>query len=407
MPTYSWSGRDTGGSSVAGTLDSSSPDMAAATLAGRGITPLKIEPALEKATESKRWFGGSANLSSTELQLFSRQLQALLRAGLPIMRALGAMQESATRPTVGRVLGELCSSLDQGRELSTAMARHPKDFPPLYVALVRVGEQTGRLDEILKRLAGWLEFEMKTRERVRTALRYPSFVMIAMAVALIVVNVFVIPRFSAVYKSMKVDLPLMTQILIGMSDFIVNFWPLVLAGCALAVWSARGWLASRAGRLTWDRIVLRMPVIGRLLHNAALGRFSRSLALTLKSGLPATQAISLVAQAVGNEHISLRLERVRAGVERGESLLRSCASTGVFTPIVLQMIAVGEEAGSLDEMLEHAADFYEQDVEYDLQRMSAAIEPILILVLGGIVLVLALGVFLPIWDLGKAAMGRG
>ena len=190
MPTYSWSGRDTGGTPVTGTLDSSSADVAAATLAGRGITPLKIEPALEKATEAKSWFGGSANLSSTELQLFSRQLQALLRAGLPIMRALGAMQESATRPTVGRVLGELCSSLDQGRELSTAMARHPKDFPPLYVALVRVGEQTGRLDEILKRLAGWLEFEMKTRERVRTALRYPSFVMIAMAVALVVVNVF-------------------------------------------------------------------------------------------------------------------------------------------------------------------------------------------------------------------------
>jgi MSHA biogenesis protein MshG len=149
------------------------------------------------------------------------------------------------------------------------------------------------------------------------------------------------------------------------------------------------------------------PLIGRLLHNAALGRFSRSLALTLKSGLPASQAITLVSQAVGNAFITQRLERVRSGVERGESLLRSCAQTGVFTPIVLQMIAVGEESGSLDEMLDHAADFYEQDVDYDLQRLSAAIEPILILVLGSIVLILALGVFLPIWDLGKAAMNRG
>ncbi len=409
MPTYAWRGRDASGAAVDGTVDGASPDMVAAVLAGRGITPLKIEAATT-VTSSKTetaWFGRRQPITGSELQLFSRQLQALLRAGLPIMRALGAMQESATRPAVARLLGDLCASLDQGRELSAAMARHPEDFPALYVALVRVGEQTGRLDDILRRLAAWLDFEMKTRERIRTALRYPSFVMIAMGIALLVVNVFVIPRFASVYKSMKTELPLMTQILIGVSNFIMQYWWLVLAAGVGAVWLTRRWLAGAPGRLAFDRLVLSTPVIGRLLHNAALGRFSRSLALTLKSGLPASQAITLVSQAVGNAFITQRLERVRSGVERGESLLRSCAQTGVFTPIVLQMIAVGEESGSLDEMLDHAADFYEQDVDYDLQRLSAAIEPILILVLGSIVLILALGVFLPIWDLGKAAMNRG
>lgn len=405
MPTYSWTGRDSNGGEVAGTLESASPNMAAATLAGRGITPLKIETA-GAAKAQAITLGGAKHITMTELQLFSRQLHALLRAGLPIMRALGALQESATRPPVAKVLGELCASLDQGRQLSAAMARHPDDFPPLYVALVRVGEETGRLDEVLKRLASWLDFEMKTRERVKAALRYPSFVTIAMGAALVVVNLFVIPRFSAVYKGMRVELPLMTQVLMGTSAFITQYWPIALAGLVGAFFAFRTWRATKGGRLLWDRFVLNLPVVGRLLRNAALGRFSRSLALTLKSGLPVTQAVSMVAQAVGNAHITDRMERVRTGVERGESLLRSCASTEVFTPMVLQMIAVGEESGSLDEMLDHCADFYEQDVDYDLQRLSSAIEPILILALGGIVLVLALGIFLPIWDLGGATMGK-
>ncbi len=408
MPTFAYTGRDNAGAPVSGSIDVGTREMAASMLLGRGVIPLSIESTSATGrTASGFSLGADKHLTLEELQIFSRQLQALLRGGLPILRALGSMQESATRPALARLFGDLCSSLDQGRELSAAMARHPNHFPALYVAMVRVGEQTGRLDDVVRRLADWLEFERKTRERVKSALRYPSFVILAMAIALVVVNLFVIPRFATVYQTMRVDLPWMTRLLIGMSNFTLNWWPAILAGCAAGIFGFRGWRRSIDGALVWDRIVLRLPIAGRILRNAALARFSRSLAMGLRSGLPAAHAVQLVAQAVGNAFVAQRLERVRSGIERGESLLRSCTATGVFTQMVLQMVAVGEESGTLDEMLDHVADFYEQDVDYDLQRLSSAIEPILIVVLGAIVLVLALGVFLPIWDLGKAALGKG
>jgi MSHA biogenesis protein MshG len=408
MPTYAYQGRDLSGAAVSGNLEVPSPDAAAAILMGRGITPVRIEQTTSARERAARLgFGSTAGMTSDELQLFSRQLHALLRGGLPILRSLASMAESATRPAVAKLLGDLCSGLDQGRELSTAMARHPNDFPALYVAMVRVGEQTGRLDDILKRLAVWLEFDRKARERVKAALRYPSFVVAAMAIAMVVVNLFVIPRFAGVYKSMKVELPWMTRLLIGFSDLMIAWWPLLLAGAVGGALAFRAWRRTDPGRLAWDRLTLLLPIAGRILRHAALARFARSLAMSLRSGVPASQGIQLVASTVGNAFMAERFDRLRAGIERGESLLRGCAATGVFTPMVLQMIAVGEESGSLDEMLEHVAEFYEEDVDYDLQRLSSAIEPVLILLLGGVILVLALGVFLPIWDLGKAALTRG
>lgn len=409
MPTFRYSGRDASGAQVSGDLEVASSELAASLLAGRGIIPLRIEAQPEAEAERAPWrlFGERGHLTLTELQIFSQQMHALLRAGLPILRSLGAIQESATRPPVAQLMGDIGASLDQGNELSAALRRHPDDFPSLYVAMVRVGEQTGRLDTVLKRLAEWLAFERDTRERVKAAVRYPTFVVIAMMAAMLVINLFVIPRFANVYQSMQVELPLITRVLIGFSGFMIAWWPLMLAAAAAAVFGFRRWRVSEAGGLAWDRLMLRVPVIGRILHNAALGRFARSMSMALRSGVPVPQSIHLIAQAVGNAFMSRRLERVRTGIERGESLHRACAAAGVFNPLVLQMISVGEESGTLDEMLEHMADFYAHDVDYDLKRLSSAIEPILIVLLGGMVLVLALGVFLPIWDLGQAAMRRG
>lgn len=411
MPTYAWQGRDGSGAPVSGQLEMPSPDAAANFLLGQGITPLRIDDAGSGTGGSRRaapvLTRRGARVSMAELQLFSRQLHALLRGGLPILRALGAMLDSATRPAMAALLRDLCTSLDQGRELSAALARHPRDFPSLYVAMVRVGEQTGRLDQILGRLALWLDFERRARDRVRAALRYPVFVMVAMAVAVVLVNLFVIPRFATVYRGMKVELPAMTQLLIAFSDFMTTWWPAMVGAALAGVWAFRRWRDGAEGRFAWDRLTLRLPVAGRILRHAALARFARSLSMGLRSGLPAAQAIQLVAGTVGNAFMARRFERVRIGIERGESLLRSCSATGVFTPMVLQMIAVGEESGTLDEMLEQVALFYEEDVDLDLQRLSSTIEPVLITVLGVVVLVLALGVFLPIWDLGRASLGRG
>jgi MSHA biogenesis protein MshG len=329
-----------------------------------------------------------------------------LKAGVPIMRGLAGLQESAINKSFARILKDVRESLDAGRELSAAMRRHPDVFSTFYVNMVRVGETTGRLDTIFLRLFEHLEFEREMRERVRTALRYPTFVMIAMAVALAVINLFVIPAFAKVYAGFNAQLPLMTRILVGTSNFTVEFWPLILAAMVGGGVAFKIYIATASGKFRWDKFKLRIPVVGKVMQKAILARFARSFALSIKSGVPIVQGLNVVAQTVDNSYIASRIEQMLEGMERGESILRTAVTTGVFTPVVLQMIAVGEETGELDDLMDEIAEMYEREVDYELKTLSSQIEPILIAVLGVMVLILALGVFLPIWDLGQNALRR-
>jgi MSHA biogenesis protein MshG len=305
-----------------------------------------------------------------------------------------------------KLLGDVRQSLDSGRELSVSLARHPAAFSNFYLAMVRVGEMTGRLEEIFLRLFDHMEFERFMREQVKAALRYPSFVIIAMAVALLVVNVWVIPTFAQVFKGFGAELPLVTRILIGFSEFTVNWWYLVVGALVAAAFAFRAWIATPDGRYKWDKAKMRIPIAGKIIRKATLARFARSYALALRSGVPLIQALTTVAQTVDNAFIADKVEQMRDGVERGETILRAAIGTGVFTPVVLQMIAVGEESGTIDEMMEEIAGMYQSEVEYELKTLSQQIEPILIVMLGGLVLVLALGIFLPMWDLGKVALKK-
>jgi MSHA biogenesis protein MshG len=269
-----------------------------------------------------------------------------------------------------------------------------------------VGEQTGTLEEIFLRLFHHLEFERYMREQVKSAVRYPLFVIGTMAIAIVVINIWVIPAFAKIYKGFKTELPAMTKVLIGFSNFMVEYWPFMLVALVGAIVGFRAYVNTRDGRLNWDRIKLGIPVAGKIVLRATLSRFARSFSLAIRSGVPAVQALTMVAHTVDNEHVAQRIDGMREGLERGESILRTAAAAGVFTPIVLQMVAVGEESGALDDMLGEVADMYQREVEYDLKSLSAQIEPILIVALGAMVLILALGVFLPIWDMGQAAMGK-
>ena len=269
--------------------------------------------------------------------------------------------------------------------------------------MVRVGEMTGRLEEVFIRLFDHLEFERFMKQQVKSALRYPTFVIIAMVAALFVINIFVIPAFAKVFASFKTELPLMTRILIGFSNFMVHWWYVILGAMAAAVVSFQQWVVTKAGRYKWDKIKLEFPIAGQIIRKATLARFARSFALAMRSGVPIIQALTTVAQTVDNDFIAGKVEDMREGVERGESILRVVTKAGVFTPVVMQMIAVGEESGALEEMLEEIARMYQEEVEYELKTLSAKIEPILIVFLGVILLILAMGIFLPIWDLGKAA----
>ena len=406
MPQFSYTARDGSGALLQGVLEGATATAIAGDLISAGHTPLDInETTAVGASLASRQinFGRKERVKHDDLLMFSRQIYTLLKSGIPLTRALAGLQESAS-PAMGQVIRQTRESLESGNEMSTSLARQTGVFSGFYVSMVRVGEMTGRLDEVFLRLFHHLEFEKLMRDQVKSALRYPSFVVAVMMVAIAVVNIFVIPAFQKVFDGFGAELPFMTQILVGFSKFTLVAWPYILVGTVGAVFGFKCWTATEHGHYLWDRSKLKFPVAGKIIRKATLARFSRSFALALKSGVPVVQAMMVVANTVENTFFAKAIEKMRDGVERGDSVMRMAAASGIFTPVVLQMIAVGEESGTLDEMLGEVADFYQQDVEYELKSLSAQIEPILIIFLGVLVLILALGVFLPIWDLGKAAV---
>ncbi|MES2150467.1 MAG: type II secretion system F family protein [Pseudomonadota bacterium] len=411
MPFFAYKGRNARGELMQGVLEGADSGVVASQLFATGVTPIEVtltQRAVTSGGNEQGWWEklSEKKVTSMDVQLFSRQLYTLLKSGVPIMRGLAGLQESAISKSFGRIIKDLRESLDSGRELSAAMRRHPDVFSNFYLSMVRVGEMTGRLEEVFLRLFDHLEFDRSMRERVKSALRYPSFVVLAMVIAMVVVNVFVIPQFVKVFASFGAELPLMTRILIASSNFTVAYWPLLLAGVVVGFFGFRAWLGTTKGRYAWDKHKLKFPIAGKIIMKGTMARFARSFALSSKSGVPIVQALTVVSQTVDNAYLAARIEQMRDGVERGESILRTSVTAGVFTPVVLQMIAVGEETGSLDDLMDEIAQMYEREVDYELKTLSAQIEPIMITFLGAMVLVLALGIFLPIWDLGKTALHK-
>jgi MSHA biogenesis protein MshG len=410
VPQFAYQGRNARGELVKGVLEGASSGAVADQLFNTGITPVHIN---EAAAGSGAALGGGLlqmrfgeqPVELSDLMLFSRQMHTLLKSGVPIVRGLAGLQESSENATLRSALGDVRANLEAGRELSLGMRQHPKVFPSFMVSLVRVGEVTGRLDEVLLRLYEFFSFEKKMREDIKAALRYPMIVLVALVAAMFIINIFVVPAFGKIFASFKSDLPLMTRILIGTSDFFVRYWPLLIAALAAAVVGSRVWVGTPGGRYLWDRLKLRLPAVGDLIHKATLARFSRSFALSGKSGVPIVQALSIVASVVDNAYLEARILQMRDGIERGESILRTAVAAGVFSPVVLQMVAVGEETGEIDALMSEIADMYEREVSIEVEGLTAKLEPILLVFMGVLVLILALGVFLPMWDLATVARG--
>lgn len=409
MALFDWRGRNTRGEEVSGRLEAMTDGGVADQLKAIGVVPVYIGAAKVEAAKSEDWLEKLTRrpVNPEDLMIFSRQMYTLNKAGVPILRAFSGLEASTDKPAMAELLKDIRASLDQGRELAAAMARHQEIFGAFYIAMIRVGEMTGRLTEVFLRLNEHLEFEQDVRARIKQAVRYPIFVMIAMAVAIVILNLFVIPVFAKVFAGFNAELPLITRGLLGFSAWMVKWWPMLIVG-GIAVWmGVRAYLRTPDGRYRWDARKLKLPIVGDIILKATLGRFARSFALSSQSGVPLVQALTVVAQTVDNAYIGLRIEQMRDGIERGESISRCAAATGVFTPVVLQMINVGEETGELDNLLFEIAAMYERETDYNIKGLSAAIEPILLTVVGVLVLLLALGVFLPLWNMGQAAMGRG
>ncbi|MCL7945990.1 type II secretion system F family protein [Marinobacter sp. ATCH36] len=407
---FSYRGKDSRGAVQQGALAAPNPEAAASELMRRGITPLSIRE--QEQTESvvdrlNKLPVFRKKITLDELIVFCRQMYALTKAGIPLIRTMRGLADTTRSPELGEVLDDVTTRLEGGSTMAAAMQAHPKVFSDLFIAMIHVGENTGELDGAFKRLSDILELERDTKRRLKQAMRYPMFVVIALFAALMVVNFLVIPKFASVFDKLGADLPFLTQVLVGTSNFLLGYWYIVLFAIAASALLLRQWKQTEQGRLTWDRYKLKMPIIGPLLELITLSRFARNFASMLAAGMPVTTALTAVADATDNAWIAKHIKEMRAGIERGESLLRTARQSDMFTPLILQMIAVGEETGSVDDMLVNVADFYDEDVDYGLKRLAESIEPILIVAMGILVLILALGVFLPIWDLGAAAMGRG
>ncbi|HYX45983.1 MAG TPA: type II secretion system F family protein [Sphingomicrobium sp.] len=407
MPVFAYRGRGVRGELVTGTIEAADQGAVADQLLNTGVTPVDIRAAPARGEgDAESWWAKLVPVRVTllDVMLFSRQMYTLLKSGVPMLRALAGLQESAINPMLRNVVADLRVSLDAGRELSTAMRRHPNVFSAFYVSLVRVGETTGQLDEAFNRLFGYLEFEREVRERIKTALRYPIIVILVIGAAVAIVNFAVIPAFAKIFEASRVELPLLTRVLIGTSQFFLAYWPLLVGGAVLAAVAFVAYTGTEQGKYNWDRVKLGIPVAGSIIQKATLARFARSFAIATRAGVPIVQALSVVASVVDNAFLARRIEQMREGVERGESVLRTAVTTAVFTPVVLQMIAVGEETGELDDLLSEVADMYEREVDHEIKNLSTNIEPIITIALGVLVLILALGVFLPIWEMGKVML---
>jgi len=406
LPVFLYKGRNKRGEAVRGHIEAVSPDAVATQLFNSGITPIDI--ALPRAGADvlaalRAWVESSGKVQLVDLILFSRQMYTMMKAGVPIMQALRGLRESTRNLAVAKVITSIGESLDTGLDLASALKRHPRVFSQLYVSMVQVGETTGSLQEVFEQLALYLEREKDTRDRIKSATRYPVFVVVAMAVAMFIINLFVIPAFAKVYAGFRIELPWATKLLIATSNFTVAYWHLMLAAVVLGVIALRFYVNTAEGRYRWHKIKLKLPVVGKILYQATLGRFARAMAVMIKSGVPLVQGMTVISRAVDNDYIGERVVQMRDGIERGETIARTAATTAMFPPLVIQMISVGEETGAVDELMFNVADYYEREVDYDIKNLSDAIQPLLIIVLGVLVLILALGVFLPMWDLVQVA----
>ena len=405
MPTFSYKGRQANGSIIENTLEAASSSALAGQLMEKGITPLTITEVRQKVDVMHQIHEklDLYKVSIEELLMFTRQMAALSRSGIPVTRAIAGILASLENPLMIKALQDTTSQLESGRSLSMAFARHPKVFSNLYISMIQVGENTGRLDEAFAMMGNYIDRNRKMQNNISAAVRYPTTVVIAIAIAMGIVNLFVIPKFASFFEANSLELPWQTVFLLNMSNFFVDNWMFLLLVMIGALVMFKRYIATVDGRLKWHHFMLKIPIIGNILLRAFLARFARSFAMAYSAGVPIVQAMGVISRSVGNDFIAKNVADMREGIERGETLTLTAHRTNMFTPVVMQMFSVGEEAGNLEEMMTYIADFYEEEVDYDIKTLSDKIEPLIYVFVGLMVLILAMGIFVPMWDITQLA----
>lgn len=401
MPIFKYKGRSGRGELIVGTLEAGSADAVASQLSTSGVTPIDIVQSKQGADPWHQLRAGNKP-KLVDLMMFSRQMYTLMKAGVPITRGMTGLIESTRNVRLVEALKDVRLNVESGRDVASSLARHPRTFTPLFVSMVRVGETTGQLDDAFLRISQYLESEKDTRERIKTAIRYPVIVLVAIGVAIAIMNVLVIPQFAKLFEKSRLDLPWQTQAIVGVSEFSVTWWPYIVVVILALVTAVRLYVNTEAGRYKWDKLKLRLPIVGDIIHRAVMARFARAFSIALRAGVPLIQGLTVVADGVDNVYVGDHILSMRNGIERGDNLTRVAITTGLFTPIVIQMLAVGEETGVVDDLLSEVADFYEREVDHDLKYLADAIQPVLLCVIAAFILILMMGIVLPVWDLAAA-----
>ena len=405
MPLFQYKARGRRGDAIEGSIEAVSSDAVASQLLESGLTPIDITLAKIGASteiDFKKFF--VEKVTDTDIIQFSRQMYSLTKAGVPMLSALHGLSQSTKNVTLAETIRNVTTSLEAGRDLATSFSEHPEIFSLFYVSMIRIGETTGKLEDIFIQLARYMERDKRTRDQIKSALRYPSFVLIAIGIAVAIINLFVIPTFASVFAKFGSELPWATLILLNTSNFTVAHWQELLGVLVVIFFGIKHYIKTDEGRYRWDKYKLKLPLAGDIIYRGTLARFSRLFAMSTGAGVPLITALTVVSKALDNSYVEERILGMQTGIERGESITRTAAATGLFDSMVMQMMAVGEETGSIDTLLAEVAEFYEAEVENDIDKLSARIEPILTVFIAGIVLVLALGVFLPMWNLADVAI---
>ena len=398
MPdTYAYRARDRGGNQLTGTLVADNEALVLQRLREQGFTPLEV---------NKQGRGLNIELTAKkvklkELAVFSRQFATMVNSGLPILRALSILSEQTSNAELARILTEVRLDVEQGASLSSAMVKHPKVFNDLYISMVKSGETGGSLDDVLLRLAGLLEYEVKLRGKIKSAMTYPVAVVGLVLLIMSAMLLFVVPQFASIYDNLGGSLPLPTRFLLTLSDLFKTYWWMFLGGVFVGRFFFRRWKKTPAGREQVDAAKLRVPVFGPLFHKTALSRFASTLSMLLHSGVPILQALEIVSDTVNNKIVSKAIIDVQSSVREGESMAKPLAKHKVFPAMVVQMIAVGEETGQVDLMLEKVAAFYDQEVEASVDALTSLIEPLLIAVIGGAVGAAVVALYMPMFNIIK------
>ncbi len=397
MLSFAYQARDVSGKVVSGTQEGLNEENAINTLMARGLMVLSIQQ-----RSASKLVRAAARVSDSDLVVFTRQLATMVDAGLPLVSALtGLFEQSDPRKQAGlrRVIGEVTASVQEGSSFSEAVIKHPRVFNRLYCSMVKAGESGGLLAEVLDRLAGFLEASSRLRKKVKSAMTYPAIVIsIAICITTFLI-VKVVPVFAGIFADFNAKLPTPTQFLIDLSDFVRSYWYWILIGIGGAIFGIKSWLTTKNGQETWDKWKLKLPIFGPLTHKICMTRFARTFAQLIRSGVPILEVMQIVGDTAGNIVVARALKGVSADVEKGDPLTAALSRQPIFPPMMLRMVAAGENTGKIDDMLEKMADFWDEEIEATLNALTSLLEPILIVFLGFVVGGIVIAMFLPIFKL--------